>query len=70
MGLDQTLEKHETVDHTLAIIWKLAAYKGRWQIEMDFRSLKLFFGLLTSLPQSVNGYLANYFHAILAIALR
>lgn len=54
----------------LATLWQLAVYKGRWQIEMDFRSLKLFFGLVTSLPRSVNGYLANYFHALLAFTLR
>ena len=54
----------------LAAWWQLQLYKGRFRIEFDFRSLKLFFGLVTSLPRSVNGYLANYLHAILAFAIR
>lgn len=54
----------------LATLWQLKIYQGRFQIELDFRSLKLFFGLITSLPRSVNGYLANYLHALLAFALR
>lgn len=35
-------------------------------IELNFRSLKMFHGLLTSLPRSINGYLANYLYSILA----
>lgn len=54
----------------LATWWQLQLYKGRFRIEFDFRSLKLFFGLITSLPRSINGYFANYLHAILAFALR
>ena len=54
----------------LAAWWQLQLYKGRFRIEFDFRSLKLFFGLVTSLPRSVNGYLANYLHALLAFAIR
>lgn len=54
----------------LSTWWQLQLYKGRFRIEFDFRSLKLFFGLVTSLPRSINGYLANYLHAILAFALR
>jgi len=50
--------------------WQEDLYKGRFQIEFDFRSLKLFFGLVTSMPRSANGYFANYLHAILAFALR
>lgn len=53
----------------LAAFWQLAVYRGRFQIEFDFRSLKLFHGLLTSLPRSVNGYLANYLHAVLSFVL-
>lgn len=45
-------------------------YNTRMIIELNFRNLKLFFGLLTSLPRSINGYLANYFYSILAYALR
>ena len=44
-------------------------YNTRMLIEMNFRSLKMFFGLVTSLPRSINGYFANYFYAILAYAL-
>jgi hypothetical protein len=49
--------------------WQEELYKGRFKIEFDFRSLKLFHGLVTSLPRSVNGYLANYVHALLSFML-
>lgn len=45
-------------------------YNTRMVIELNFRNLKMFFGLITSLPRSINGYLANYFYSILAYALR
>src|SRR3989344_4367812 len=51
---------------------KLAITLGVWllntrmKVEVNFRNLKLFFGLLTSLPRSIDGYLANYLSAILA----
>jgi transposase len=54
----------------LATWWQLQLYKGRFKIEFDFRSLKMFFGLITSLPRSVTGYFSNYFHAILAFTIR
>jgi hypothetical protein len=38
----------------------------RMKVEVNFRNLKLFFGLLTSLPRSIDGYLANYLSSILA----
>lgn len=41
-------------------------YNTRMRIELNFRSLKMFYGLITSLPRSINGYLANYLYAILA----
>jgi hypothetical protein len=44
-------------------------YSTRMQIELDFRNLKLFYGLITSLPRSVNGYLANYIYSLLAYLL-
>lgn len=50
--------------------WQEDLYKGRFQIEFDFRSLKLFHGLVTSLPRSINGYLANYIHALTSFVLR
>lgn len=45
-------------------------YNTRMLIELNFRNLKMFYGLITSLPRSLNGYLANYTHSILAYALR
>lgn len=38
----------------------------RMIIELNFRSLKCFYGLITSLPRSVDGYLANYIYSLLA----
>ena len=53
----------------LATAWQLKLYNGRFRIEFDFRSLKMFHGLVTSLPRSVNGYLANYIHALVSFVL-
>lgn len=53
----------------LATLFQLAIYKGRFKIEFDFRCLKLFHGLVTSMPRSVDGYLANYLHAVLSFVL-
>ncbi len=50
----------------LATFLDIALYKTRMLIELNFRNLKLFYGLVTSLPRSVDGYLANYTHALLA----
>lgn len=41
-------------------------YGTRMLIELNFRNLKLFYGLITSMPRSVNGYLANYIYSLLA----
>ncbi|MFH1610925.1 MAG: transposase [Patescibacteria group bacterium] len=41
-------------------------YSTRMLIEINFRDLKLFHGLVTSLPRSVDGYLANYIYSMLA----
>ena len=41
-------------------------YQTRMLIELNFRSLKMFYGLTTSLPRSVGGYLANYIYSLLA----
>lgn len=49
--------------------WQEELYRGRFQIEFDFRDLKLFHGLITSLPRSLNGYLANYLHALVSFVL-
>lgn len=53
----------------LALPWQLKLYKLRFAIEFDFRSLKLFHGLVTSMPRSVNGYLANYLNAVCSFVL-
>lgn len=45
-------------------------YDTRMIIELNFRNLKMFHGLVTSLPRSINGYFANYIYSILAYALR
>lgn len=41
-------------------------YQTRMFIELNFRNLKMFYGLVTSLPRSVDGYLANYIYSLLA----
>lgn len=50
----------------LQTFWQDFLYKTRMLIELNFRSLKMFYGLLTSMPRSVNGYLANYIYSLLA----
>jgi len=46
--------------------WQDKLYSTRMLIELNFRSLKMFYGLITSLPRSVDGYFANYIYALLA----
>ena len=46
--------------------WQEKLYQTRMMIELNFRSLKLFYGLVTSLPKSVDGYVANYIYSLLA----
>ncbi|MEK7203368.1 MAG: transposase [Patescibacteria group bacterium] len=41
-------------------------YGTRMLIELNFRNLKMFYGLVTSLPRSAGGYLANYIYSLLA----
>jgi len=41
-------------------------YNTRTLIEISIRNLKLFHGLVTSLPRSANGYLANYIYSLLS----
>jgi transposase len=45
-------------------------YDTRMMVETNFRNLKLFLGLVSSMPRSVTGYLANYVYAILALAFK
>lgn len=44
-------------------------YDTRAVIELNFRNLKMFHNLVTSLPRSVDGYLANYITSLLAYAI-
>lgn len=44
-------------------------YGTRMLIELNFKNLKQFYGLITSLPRSINGYLANYIYSLLAYCL-
>lgn len=41
-------------------------YRTRMLIELNFKNLKQFYGLITSLPRSINGYLSNYIYSLLA----
>lgn len=54
---------------TLMTDWQDFLLKTRMTIEINFRSLKLFYRLITSLPRSVNGYLANYIYSLLAYVI-
>ena len=49
--------------------WQDLLYKTRMTIEINFRNLKMFYGLITSLPRSPNGYFANYIHSLLAYVI-
>lgn len=50
----------------LATKFELWLYQTRMLIELNFRSLKMFHGLITSLPRSIDGYFANYIYSLLA----
>ena len=54
----------------LATMLENLLYDTRMTIETNFRNLKLFLGLISSMPRSVTGYLANYVYAILALAVK
>jgi len=54
----------------IATDWQNRLYDTRMQIELNFRNLKLFYDLETSLPKSIDGYLGNYVYALLAYVLR
>lgn len=45
-------------------------YNTRMLIELNFRNLKMFYNLQTSMPRSVDGYLGNYVYSLLAYVLR
>lgn len=54
----------------LATMAEIYLHRTRMRIEINFRNLKYFWGLITSLPRSVAGYLANYTYSLLAYCLR
>lgn len=54
----------------LATIIENLLYDTRMMVETNFRNLKLFLGLVSSLPRSLAGYLANYTYSILAMVLK
>lgn len=49
--------------------WQYAAYRTRTLIEVNFGILKSLYGLVTSFPRSVSGYLAHYLYALLAYCI-
>jgi hypothetical protein len=53
----------------LATKFQTWLYGTRMQIELHPRSLKMFYGLVTSMPRSANGYFANYTYSLLAYQL-
>jgi len=53
----------------VAAAWQTAVYNSRFQIEFDFCNLKLFHGLVSSLPRSINGMIGNYIFALLSFVV-
>lgn len=49
--------------------WQNDLYDTRMLIELNFRNLKMFRNLVTSLPRSIDGYLGNYVYSLLAHVL-
>lgn len=50
----------------IATAFQIFLQRSRMQIELHFRNLKLFFGLETGLPRSIDGYLSNYLASLVA----
>jgi len=53
----------------IATEWQLKLYETRMLIELNFRNLKMFNNLETSLPRSIDGYFGNYIYSLLAFVL-
>ena len=51
---------------TLAIVWQNKCMNMRSRVETVFGVLKERYGLVTSLPRSISGYLAHYIRTIFA----
>lgn len=54
----------------IATKWQRRLYATRVLIELNFRNLKMFYNLETSLPRSLDGYFGNYTYSLLAYVLR
>lgn len=63
------LFKPRTTMKKLMTKFEQKLYDTRALIELNFRNLKMFYGLITSLPRSIDGYLANYIYSLLAYIL-
>jgi len=50
----------------LATFFQIFLERSRMRIELHFRNLKLFFGLETGLPRSIDGYLGNYLSSLVS----
>lgn len=50
----------------LSAPWQIALLNLRMKVEVHFRMLKVCYGLVTSFPRSINGYLTHYLAAITA----
>lgn len=50
----------------LAASWQIALLNLRMKVEVHFRLLKVCYGLVTSFPRSIDGYLTHYLAAICA----
>ncbi len=53
----------------VATDWQIALLNLRMRVEIHFRMLKVVYGLVTSLPRSVDGYLTHYLAALAAHVL-
>ena len=53
----------------LATDWQIALLSLRMKVEVHFRMLKVCYGLVTSFPRSIDGYLTHYLAAIAAHVL-
>lgn len=53
----------------LAADWQIALLNLRMRVEIHFRVLKLCYGLVTSFPRSIDGYLTHYLSAVSAYLL-
>jgi hypothetical protein len=76
--VDETMQKEMTTEKRILLVkprrnmrkvvteWQTKLYNQRWAIELDFRNLKLFHGLESSLPRSTAGMIGNYLFAVLS----